>query len=80
MAVPAALQKKIAAYLVTNHSLSSLQTAKKLIPPELPFWGKLKFLNDGDLVHAQDLSASRGSARDMTFVKVVYAAYCCFKY
>lgn len=46
---------KIAAHLVTNYNIS-LQNTKCLIPQQLSFWGKLKKLNGGDMIHAKDLT------------------------
>lgn len=42
--------------------------AKKLIPLTARFWGKIQWLNGGDMMHASELVKHTG--RDMTFVSV----------
>lgn len=63
------LRKKIAAHLVTNYHIS-LREAKQLLPQQLSFWGKLKKLDGGDMIHAKDTTRYADLSRNATFVKV----------
>ncbi|KAJ7115669.1 hypothetical protein C8R44DRAFT_578431, partial [Mycena epipterygia] len=72
MAVDMPLRNKIASYLATNYDVTR-PNALKFIPTELSFWGKLKRLGGGDLIHARDLVStyhtSPDAVRDATFIK-----------
>lgn len=72
----ASLRTKIAAHLVTNYGLT-LSAAKRILPLQLSFWGKLKVLNKGDMIHAKDLTkrAQTDQSRDATFIKVRLVNY-----
>ncbi|KAG8902453.1 hypothetical protein FRC00_007344 [Tulasnella sp. 408] len=62
--------KRLINHIATRFE-TSLSTAKAIVPKTATHWGKIQWLNDGDMMHALDFirDPSRPGRRDMTFVK-----------
>jgi hypothetical protein len=61
------LRKQISKYFATLYSVTSEQILP-LIPALLEHWGKIQWLNGGDMMHASEIG--KHSTRDMTYIKV----------
>lgn len=69
------LRRKVAAYLATNltNGLTTTQVLRH-VPTVLNAYGKVKFLNGGDMIHsALTYSISDSEHRDASFVKVRFS-------
>ncbi|KAG8961311.1 hypothetical protein FRC05_006248 [Tulasnella sp. 425] len=72
-------ETRIFSHLISDRLVNHIATrfnarrsdVKSLIPRSAIHWGKLQWLNDGDMMHALDFikDPSRPGRRDMTFVK-----------
>jgi hypothetical protein len=52
------------------------KVARKFIPEEVEQWGKLRRLEGGDIMHADDIVRKRMDGRDASFVRVGELLYC----
>ncbi|KAG9042182.1 hypothetical protein FS837_011179 [Tulasnella sp. UAMH 9824] len=61
---------RLANHIATRFEVSR-PAAKELIPTSATHWGKIQWLNDGDMMHASDFirDLTRHGRRDMMFVK-----------
>ena len=46
------------------------RVAKKFLPEDVEQWGKLRRLEGGDIMHADDIVAKRMDGRDASFIRV----------
>ncbi|KAJ7218476.1 hypothetical protein GGX14DRAFT_533319 [Mycena pura] len=65
--VSATLRKQISEYLASIYNAAKQQIAA-LIPSHLKHWGKIQWLNGGDMMHSSEIG--KHGTRDMTHVKV----------
>jgi hypothetical protein len=52
------------------------KVARKFLPEEVEQWGKLRRLEGGDIMHADDIVRKRMDGRDASFVRVGELLYC----
>jgi hypothetical protein len=64
-----ALRKLISKYLASLYGKTS-QEIRPLIPSPLEHWGKIQWLEGGDMMHASEIG--KHGTRDMTYVKVQF--------
>ena len=46
------------------------RVAKKFLPEDVEQWGKLRRLEGGDIMHADDIVSKRMDGRDASFIRV----------
>jgi hypothetical protein len=65
----AIIRKVLVNGLATRFSVEP-KVARKFLPEAVEQWGKLRRLEGGDIMHANDIVSKRMDGRDATFVRV----------